>query len=82
MSQAGPDTYKRLFENSADGTAVLEDLVTRFSRAQVSKGGIDAILKTYENGGARKVVDYILAQINTANGVNDDAQAHTLDPDD
>ena len=52
MSQAGPDTYKRLFENSADGTAVLEDLVTRFSRAQVSKGGIDAILKTYENGGA------------------------------
>lgn len=81
MSQAGPDAYRRLFENSADGTAVLEDLVARFSRAQVSKGGIDAILKTYENGGARKVVDYILAQINTANGVNDDAQAQTLDPD-
>ncbi len=74
-----PETYARLFENSADGAAVLEDLVTRFSRAQVSKGGIDAILKTYENGGARKVVDYILAQINTAHGVPDDAQAQTLD---
>ena len=73
--------YRRLFEDSADGVAVLEDLVARFSRPQVSKGGIDAILKTYENGGARKVVDYILAQINTANGVPDDAQAHTLDPD-
>lgn len=74
-----PSAYVRLFENNADGVAVLEDLVSRFSRPQVSRGGIDAILMTYERGGARKVIDYILAQINNAHGVPDDAQAQTLD---
>ena len=58
--------YRRLFEDSADGVAVLEDLVKRFSQPQVSAGGIDAVLKTYERGGMRKVLDHILGQINAA----------------
>lgn len=69
-----PQTYRRLFEDNADGAAVLEDLVRRFSQPQVSAGGIDAVLKTYERGGMRKVLDYILGQINQANGVQDDVQ--------
>jgi len=64
-----PQAYRRLFEDHADGVAVLEDLVARFSQSQVSTGGIDAVLKTYERGGMRRVLDYILGQINKAHGV-------------
>lgn len=67
-----PQTYRRLFEDNADGVAVLEDLVSRFTRPQVAKGGIDAVLTTYEHGGMRKVLDFILQQINRANGVTED----------
>ena len=66
-----PQAYRRLFEDNADGVAVLEDLVRRFSQPQVSAGGIDAVLKTYERGGMRKVLDHILGQINAAHGVPD-----------
>jgi hypothetical protein len=69
-----PETYRRIFEDNADGVLILEDLVKRFSQPQVSAGGIDAVLKTYERGGMRKVLDYILGQINRANGVQDDVQ--------
>jgi hypothetical protein len=69
-----PQTYRRIFEDNADGVLILEDLVKRFSQPQVSAGGIDAVLKTYERGGMRKVLDYILGQINRANGVQDDVQ--------
>ena len=71
---ADPQTYRRIFEDNADGALILEDLVKRFSQPQVSAGGIDAVLKTYERGGMRKVLDYILGQINRANGVQDNAQ--------
>ena len=67
-----PQTYKRLFEDNADGVAVLEDLIARFTKAQVSEGGIDAVLKTYERGGMRRVLDHILGQINRAHGVAED----------
>lgn len=66
-----PQAYRRLFEDSQDGVAVLEDLVKRFSQPQVSAGGIDAVLKTFERGGMRKVLDHILGQINLAHGVPD-----------
>lgn len=66
-----PEIYRRLFEDNADGVAVLDDLVSRFSQPQVSAGGIDAVLKTYERGGMRKVLDHILGQINRAHGVHD-----------
>ena len=82
MSQPTPETYRRLFEDSADGVAVLEDLLKRFARPQVTRGGIDAILATYEHGGMRKVLDHIMSQINLAHGVNDDVstpEAHTDD---
>lgn len=69
-----PQTYRRIFEDNADGVLILEDLIKRFSQPQVSAGGIDAVLKTYERGGMRKVLDYILGQINRANGVQDDVQ--------
>lgn len=75
-----PEVYRRLFEDHADGVAVLEDLVARFSQPQVSTGGIDAVLKTYERGGMRRVLDHILGQINKANGVqSNDEVTHVSD---
>lgn len=63
--------YARLFEGNADGPAVLEDLIRRFARPPVLEGGIDAILKTYDRGGSRRVVEFIASMINQANGVPD-----------
>lgn len=69
-------TYADIFEDDARGAAVLEDLVKRFSRPAVSKGGIDAVLETYRRIGQREVVDWIVSNINRAHGVSDATEAH------
>lgn len=66
-----PALYARVFETNPEGALVLEDLIQRFSRPAKLTGGIDAIITTYHNGGARSVVEFIVARINTANGVPD-----------
>ena len=66
-----PQTYADIFEDDTRGAAILEDLIARFSRPTVTKGGIDAVLETYHRAGQRSVVDWIVAQINRAHGVND-----------
>lgn len=66
---ATPLEYARLFEGSETGKRVFEDLVQRFVRPPVTAGGIDAVLQTYERGGARKVVEFITRRINQAAGV-------------
>ncbi len=63
--------YRDLFETDRRGALILEDLVQRFSKPMVSKGGIDAVLQTYQRGGERNVVDHIVRQINRANGVRE-----------
>lgn len=64
-----PQDYADLFEVDRRGARILDDLIQRFSQPQVSRGGIDAVLMTYERGGMRKVLDHIIRQINRANGV-------------
>lgn len=71
MSKVSPSDYKLIFEDHRVGAALLEDLTQRFARPQVVKGGIDAVLETYERGGMRKVLEHIITQINRANGVQD-----------
>lgn len=66
------DMFKRVFEDHHEGRQVLEILIQRFARNAVTTGGIDAILKTYQQDGSRKVLDHIMNQINTANGLRDD----------
>lgn len=66
-----PRIYRRLFEQDSDGAAVLDELWRIFARGAVTRGGIDAILQTYLNDGARRVLEHITRQINRANGVND-----------
>lgn len=70
-----PAIYQRVFEEYRDGAQILEELVRRFSRPAVDEGGIDAILKTYKRAGAREVIEFIVARINQANGVNDHDQS-------
>lgn len=64
-----PELFREIFEVDKRGAAILEYLVTKFSRPAVTDGGIDAVLKTYERMGEQKVVQHIVGQINRANGV-------------
>lgn len=68
------DMFKRVFEQHAEGRIVLEALINRFARNAVTVGGIDAILKTYQQSGHREVLDHIVLRINRANGVQDQTQ--------
>ena len=75
-----PETYLDVFERHPAGAAVLEDLIKRFTQSAVTEGGIDAVLKTYQRMGQRRVLDHIINQINRAQGVpepqgEDDATA-------
>ena len=68
--RADPAMYLRVFEGHHEGRVVLEDLLRRFARPAVLEGGIDAVLKTYDRNGSRKVVEFIVSMINQAQGVN------------
>ncbi|SCW91796.1 hypothetical protein [Pseudomonas sp. NFACC05-1] len=65
--------FKRVFEDHHEGRVVLELLIQRFARNACTIGGIDAILKTYQQSGHREVLDHIVLRINRANGVQEDA---------
>lgn len=67
--QLPAETYAKVFENHAEGAQILEELTARFCRPAKVTGGIDAILQTYHRDGARSVIEFIVARINQANGV-------------
>lgn len=67
-----PQTYRRLFEDNADGTLVLEQLVVRFGKNPYTPGGVEAARATDYKAGQLEVVQFILRQINRAHGVQDD----------
>jgi hypothetical protein len=66
-----PLMYLELFEQHPTGRLVLDDLIARFTERAVTDGGIDAILKTYQRMGQRRVLDHIVTQINRAQGVEE-----------
>ena len=61
-----PKTYVRVFEDSPDGSAVLDELARIFVRPPRMDGGIDGILANYRGMGTRAVIDFILGRINRA----------------
>lgn len=63
--------YLELFEQHPTGRIVLDDLLKRYTQSAVTDGGIDAVLKTYQRMGQRRVLDFIVMQINRANGLPD-----------
>lgn len=70
MSNPGPKEYAALFEDDQRGAAILEHLTRTFARPAVVKGGIDAVLETYQRDGQRRVLEFIVNQINRAHGVD------------
>lgn len=70
MSKPTARDYADLFEDDRRGAAILEDLTQRFARPAVVTGGIDAVLQTYHRDGMRRVVEFIVSQINRAHGVD------------
>ncbi len=71
LNRATPADYKAIFEDDRRGAAILEHLTLQFARPAVTTGGIDAVLQTYHRDGQRRVIEYIVTQINRANGVQD-----------
>ena len=65
--------YRDIFETDKRGVVIFEDLYRRFaSKAKVhTNGGIDAVLKTYQDAAHREVIEYIVTRVNRARGVND-----------
>jgi hypothetical protein len=68
-----PEVYARVFGNSAEGQAVLEDLVARFGANPYVRGGLEGDRETCYRAGSNRVVHFILGRINQAAGVNDPA---------
>lgn len=64
-----PEMFKEVFEDHPTGRLILDHLIVKFTRPAVTEGGIDAVLKTYLRQGTRMPFDYIVSQINRANGV-------------
>lgn len=66
-----------IFETDRRGAEVFEVLYKLFaSRARVhTSGGIDAVLKTYQDSAHREVIEYIVTRCNRARGVVDDSDS-------
>lgn len=62
-----PQDYQIIFDSPA-GQLVLEDLVQRFSGRVYVPGGQEGERETCFRSGRREVVEFILRQINRANG--------------
>lgn len=77
MSNLTPQLYKELFEDDRRGAAILEDLTQRFARPAITTGGIDAVLQTYHRDGMRRVIEFIVSQINRAHGVDINQEEET-----
>ena len=69
--RADPAMFRRVFEDSAEGTAILESLQARFCRKIWHEGGIEGARQTDYANGQFSVIDFINAQINLAHGVGD-----------
>ncbi|WP_368913492.1 hypothetical protein [Mixta calida] len=69
-----PDDYKRIFEEMPGGPQVLDDLTRRYGRSVYVPGGAEGDRETCYRAGQRSVLDFILMQINRADGVTDDVE--------
>lgn len=72
--KVSPADYKRIFEEMPGGAEVLDEITSRFGREAYVKGGTEGDRETCYRAGQRSVLDFILMQINRADGVNDDVE--------
>lgn len=69
--EVSPTDWRYVFEQTPGGREVLDQLVKQFGRSVFVKGGLEGDRETAFRAGQRSVLDYILTQINIANGVQD-----------
>jgi hypothetical protein len=69
--RADPGMFRRVFEDSTEGAAILESLQARFCRKIWHAGGLEGARQTDYANGQFSVIDFINAQINLAHGVGD-----------
>ena len=62
--------YKAIFEDDKRGAAILDDLTSRFAGKIYVPGGHEADRETCYKAGKRDVIEFIVGQINRANGVD------------
>lgn len=62
--------YARVFEGHHEGAQILDDLTRRFGGALFVKGGEEGRRETDYRLGRRSVLDFILGQINQAQGAD------------
>lgn len=77
-----PADFKRVFEEMPGGAEVLNELTRRFGRAVYVTGGNEGDRETCYRAGQRSVLDFILREINLADGVDDDLDDETPPHDD
>lgn len=70
MTDITPQQFKALFEDDKRGAAILDSLICRFTRKVYVPGGHEADRQTCYNAGQRDVIEFIVSQINRANGVD------------
>lgn len=68
-----PQDYSLIFESPA-GQLVLDDLVSRFCGRVYVPGGQEGERETCFRSGRREVVEFIIRQINRANGAEPSAE--------
>jgi hypothetical protein len=61
--------YREIFEDDRRGATLLDDLSSRFAKGPPSGFDVAAVNQTFAQAHQRKVIDYIIARINRANGV-------------
>ena len=66
LYKATPQDYFEIFKMNPHGVLILEQLEGLFAKPAVVKGGIDAILQTFQREGMRQVLDHINTQIDMA----------------
>jgi hypothetical protein len=71
--KATPADYSDLFERDPRGVLILDDLVARFGGNTYVSGGRKGDRETAYRAGRNAVVQFVLAQINRANGAQEDA---------
>lgn len=72
MSRPTPEDYKAIFEDHRVGAQIFDELIQIFGRVPSPSEGIDRVLDQFEFAGRRRVIEFITAKINRANGVGDD----------
>lgn len=77
-----PQEYRDLFEINKLGARILDDLIARFAGGAVADfDGPNAAHRTYFNAGRRYPIDFIVMQMNRANGIDDQTFLAQTDQD-